>query len=156
MLADARWALALGLCALAFGCSTEASPEAQVRQLVDEASRAASDQDLGALGELVSDDYADKGGNDKRSLRRLLAFQVLGPRSISVFTHVQSVEVPEPTLARVELVAAFARTAISSLDVLPRLDADLYRIEVELRLEADGRWRAVAASWSRVSMDEVL
>jgi hypothetical protein len=152
-----RWGTALWMLALAsWGCGPAEPVEERLRQLVDEAVLAVEAGDVGAVMQLVSDGYADSRGNDKRALRRAVAWHVLRHQTAHVLTHVQAIELASERAARLELIAALAGTTIPDVEALARIDADLYRFELELRLEADDDWRVTRAEWHPASLQDLL
>jgi hypothetical protein len=69
---------------------------------------------------------------------------------------VQAIELASERAARLELIAALAGTTIPDVEALARIDADLYRFELELRLEADDDWRVTRAEWHPASLQDLL
>lgn len=159
MLADPRGARLLAACLAALllpaGCSPEPSAEEQLRAWVSEAALAASEKDIGHLKGLVSDRYADARGNDGDEIRRYIALQLLRRGSVRALARVRSLEILEADAARLEVTAALARVALPGPEAPARLNADVYRIDLELVREPDG-WRAVAARWRPAPLDELL
>jgi hypothetical protein len=152
-----RWATALWILALAgSGCGPAEPVEERLRRVVDKAVSAVEAGDVGALMELVSDSYADARGNDKPSLRRAVAWHILRHRTAHVLPHVQAIELASERSARLELIAALAGTTVPDLEALARIDADVYRFELELRLEEDDDWRVTRAEWEPASLEDLL
>jgi hypothetical protein len=140
---------------LLLACDAPPGAEQELREWVAEASRAAEEKEVGALRDRVSDAYVDDRGNDRRAIDRLLTFQLLRPGSVHVFVHIDSLDVESPDTAHLGLLAALARVAIPDAAALARLNADLWRIDLELRREGED-WRVVDATWHPAALDELL
>jgi hypothetical protein len=146
----AALALALGLSV----CSDEpADPEARVRAVLAALEQAAEAQDVAALKEQVSEEYADARGNDKRALAALASFHLLRNRSVHLLMRVRAVELPAPGEARVLALVAMAGRPLPEAAALAGVRADLYAIHLDLRDE-DGEWRIVAADWQPATADD--
>jgi hypothetical protein len=137
-------AVALSAAALVLaGCGSAASPETEVRAVIEAGETAAEARDLSGLMELVSSRYEDDEGRDRDELKYQLRAWLIANQSIGLVTRVDSIEFPYRDMARVELtVGSLARDAGegSPLD----LAAEVQRITLELQLE-DGDWKAIRA-----------
>ena len=142
-------------CGALVGCSAPLTPEQELREWVTSAARAAEEKEVGLLRDSVSDAYADDRGNDRRVIDRLLTYHLLRHGSVHAFVRIESLELETPDAARLELLAALARVAIPDASALARLNADLWRIDLELRREDDS-WRVVAATWHPATLGELL
>ena len=145
--------------ALLLACSSAEplSPEEEIAALVASFGAAASGRDPGAAADLLSESYADPAGRDKRALKALVTHYFLGHEAIHVFSRVRSIELADPPAAA-EVVVAAALTGAPVADVgeLETLSADLYRFELELRREDDGRWRITSARWHPGKLGDFL
>ena len=89
--------LALPLLIAVSACpSTSESPGDQIRALIAKAEKAAEEKDLGTLKDMIHDGYADKQGNKKPELVKLLAYYLLRTESIHLLTRIRTIEFPEP------------------------------------------------------------
>jgi hypothetical protein len=148
--------LGLALIVLLAGCRSEqASPEAQLRALIQSAATAAEQKDIGTLRDLLSDRYADEHGQDKRAVERLLRIHFLRNESVHLLTRVQSVTLMQPDQAQAVVLVAMAGVPIASEAELAGLRADLHRFEVDFVRE-DKAWRARRAAWRRTGPGDFL
>ncbi len=139
-------ACALGLL-LSAGCGGEApSPEDQVRARIAAAEEAAEAQEIKLLREMISDAYSDPYGRTKRDLEQMLAYYFFRNQAVHLLTRVSSVEIDETGVAQVLAYVAMAGVPIPAPDLLPSLRADLYRFEVQMRVEEE-EWRVQHADW---------
>ncbi len=138
------------------GCRGErASPEAEVRALIDNAVTAAEQKRIGTLKDGISEKYADEQGRNKRAVEGLLRLHFLRNETIHVYAHVQSVTLPQPGRAQATVLVAMAGAPIASAQELPALRADLHRFEIDFARE-DKTWRVQRAAWRRAELDEFL
>lgn len=148
--------LALTASAVLCACTSPDSPEAQLRALIEQAETAAESKDLGELKDLVSERYGDDNGLDRQKLTRLLQFYFMRQQSIHLFTRIRSITLPTPGQARIELLVAMAGRPIPAAEELARLQADLFRFDLELVDEGRGAWKVVRAGWRRVEANDFL
>lgn len=138
-------AAALCLILALAGCGGEPpSPEAEIRQLIDDVAGAAADGDVGAVAAALHADYRDMRGNDREAIVRLLRLQLLRGGTIVVLADVEQVELHGGDAASVDMTLRFA-------------DADLRRLsfdggarQVQLDLVSEDGWRVISARWSRL------
>jgi hypothetical protein len=130
------------------GCqSTSESPEDQIRALIAKAEKAAEEKDLGTLKDMIHEGYADKQGNKKPELVKLLAYYLLRTESIHLLTRIRTIEFPEPKQSKTLVFVAMAGGSLGSIDDLLKMRADLYRVEVSLLDESRGAWKVTSAEW---------
>jgi len=140
---------------LAGACRKRLPPEEQVRRAIAAAEHAATEKDLSALGDFVSPAYKDAEQNDRAAVMGVLRLQFMRYPAIYLLLRIVSVEVPAPREARAVVLAAMASVPIHGPEELPRLAADLYRFELQLRDdEGKGRWQVVGATWRPVELGE--
>lgn len=132
--------------AVACGGSPD-GPVERVRALVAKAEAAATAKDLAALGDLVSMQYADDDGDDRRSVLRLAGYRLLQHRTIHLVTSVTRVRLDAPGVARAVVFAAMAGAAGASVRDLLLARADVYRFDLQVVREPDGEWRVRQARW---------
>lgn len=128
------------------------SPEDQVRATLAAIESAADGRDAGAIGEHVSEAYADARGHDKREVVQVAALHLLRNQAVYTLSRIQSVDATESGRARVRALVALAGRPIPDLDALAVVNADLYRFDVALREEEPGTWRVVSASWAPATL----
>ncbi len=138
----------IGLLPLVSCSSQKDSPEAQVRALFARAESAAEQKDLAALRPMISDEYADGEGQNKKAIEAVLRFYFLRNQSIHLFTRIQSIEFPKPARARAVVLVAMAGQPIKTGQELERLHADLNRFVITLTRE-DREWKVISAEWRR-------
>ena len=138
------------------GCRGErASPEAEVRALINDAVTAAGQKHIGALKDLISENYADDQGQNKRAIENLLRLQFLRNETVHLYAHIQSVTLPQPDRAQAIVLVAMAGVPIASVQELPLLRADLHRFEIDFARE-NKTWRVQRAAWQRAELGEFL
>ena len=161
MLGMNRLCLLIGLLGLVAamllpGCRGErASPEAEVRALINSAAVAAEQKNIGTLRDSISEKYADEQGQNKRAIENLLRLHFLRNESVHLFAHIQSVTLPQPDRAQATVLVAMAGVPIASAQELPALRADLHRFEIEFTREGK-TWRVQRAAWRRAELGEFL
>jgi hypothetical protein len=131
------------------------APEERVRELVALGIQAAEEGDLRELMELVSEDYHDSRGNDRRSLRGLLTLYLRQGQTVVLFRRITEIELTGSAEARVVLLlAAGARPVDGTLD--PReIDADLLRVDLSA-VEEGGEWKVTSADWERAEPGDLF
>ena len=134
-------------------CSSESSPEAEVRALVAQAQTAAEQRNVRDLRALIADDYADAQGHDRKAVENLIRLHVLRHRSVHLFVRVGDIEFPEPERARVSVAAAMAGRPVAHADELVGLRADLYRFDLDL-VRRGGEWLVRGAAWQPARLED--
>jgi hypothetical protein len=143
------------LLAQATGCRKRATPEEEVRTTIEQATQAVRDKDLKRAGTFLSKQFAGADGTDRRSVMAMLQMEFMRRPSLHIFAHIQSIDLPAPGNATVELVAAMAAVPIDDPAALSRASADVYRFDFTLADE-DGAWRLVRARWSPARIQDLL
>lgn len=137
----------LTLLLAACGSSNINDPETQVRQVLSALEEAAERRSMSDIMDNVSDDYLDHIGQDKKTLARLVQFQILKNQKINIFSLVRSIEINDG-LASVELSAAMSARDEDLSSESSRLRADAFRFSILLALEEDD-WRIRSVSWKQ-------
>jgi hypothetical protein len=138
------------------GCRGERlSPEAEVRALINSATKAAEQKSIGTLRDSISEKYADEQGQNKRAIENLLRLHFLRNESVHLFAHIQSVTLPQPDRAQASVLVAMAGVPIASAQELPALRADLHRFEIDFAREGK-TWRVQRTAWRRAELGEFL
>jgi hypothetical protein len=128
-------------------CSSEpGSAEARIRTLVAEMEVAAEAKEIRPLKAVVSEQYGDELGNDRRAIVRLLTYHFLRNQSIHLLTRVAAIELPEAGRASVTVYVAMAGRPIPDVDALAQLRANLYRFDFALE-DAGQSWQVTRAAW---------
>jgi outer membrane biogenesis lipoprotein LolB len=130
--------------ALLTACSDPASPEQQVRAVIDSLETAVESRDVGALVEHISPNYRDSQGQDRAEASRYARGYFVANQSVHLLTRIESLEFPAPDEARVKLQVGMAgrggEPGASSLN------ADLYDFDLALVREGD-EWKLSYADW---------
>jgi hypothetical protein len=134
---------ALGALVLLAGCSDDASPEQQVRTVIDSMELAAEARDVGDLMEHVSAAYRSADGQDRAETSRYVRGYFVANQSIHLLTRIESLEFPAPDEARLKLQVGMAGREGQGA---ANLNADLYDFDVVLVRE-DGEWKVSYADW---------
>jgi hypothetical protein len=156
MMARVAWyLLVVFVLGLYTACSrAPATPEDEIRQLISKLEDAAEEKDIGVLQKHISESYSDEEDRDKNTLKGIFAYYFLQNRSIHLLTRVESVVLSHPDAAEISVYAAMAGTRIANAAILPKISADLYRFDGNLKKEGDGTWRLVEASWHPATTED--
>jgi hypothetical protein len=127
----------------ASGCAAD-DPEAEVRAFIAAAESAAEARETGFFREAISASYADRRGQRRDDVVNVIRGIFLTNATVEVVSRIDAVELAGEDAATVQLQAALLgkREGATLLDV----DADLYRIELELAREG-GDWQVIGADW---------
>ncbi len=125
-------------------CGPEASaPEQALRAWVDAMRTAAEERDAGTIMDNVSASYADRRGNDRDDIERMLRGAFLRYRQVALVARIDDIRVIAGTAAEIDMTVAMAGTKNTPIG----FGADAYRVEMELELV--GRdWRLLSARWA--------
>lgn len=153
MTKGARLAVVL-LAALAGGCSSgREDPETQIRALLQRGEAAAEQKQAAVLRALLSDQYADPQGQDKKAIEAVIRYYFLRHQSIHLFTRIRGISFPQPENARADVLVAMAAQPIAGAGELERLRADLHRFEITFVRE-QGEWKVRQAEWRRAELGD--
>jgi len=141
---------------LIVGACAGETPEQQVRRLIDRAESAVGDRDLGALADMVSDDYRDPQGYGKREVLGIARFQLQQHPSIHTLKRITALRPTGETTMEVELLVAAAGVEIRDFRSLESVSADLLRFRLVVEREAGGRWRVTSAPWKSAEPADFL
>jgi hypothetical protein len=133
--------------ALAFlltSCSDRASPEQEVRAVIDAMEAAAEARDVGDLLEHLSDNYRDAQGQDRQQAALYARGYFVTNQSVHLLTRIESLEFPAADEARVKLQVGMAGRggATGQSD----LSADLHDFDLVLVREGS-EWKVSYADW---------
>lgn len=139
------------------GCSDPPStPEQQIRDAIRLGEQAAEARDVGGLAELVAAGYQDAHGYDRRALLRLAQAYLMGHQSIHLLVRPQSIDLPSPERANVEVLVAMTGAPVDSVDELINMRADVLRFEISFEKTGTNQWQAARADWRRAELDDFL
>jgi hypothetical protein len=130
--------------ALLAGCGGDASPEQQVRSVIESMELAAEERDVSGLMEHISDNYRDAQGQDRTEASRYARGYFIANQSVHLLTRIESLEFPQPDEARVKLQVGMAGRGGET--GAGALTADLYNFDVVLVREG-GDWKVSYADW---------
>lgn len=139
-------------------CSAEVdSPEARLQRLIQQAETASEEQNIAILRDMVSANYSDERGHDKRSVETLVRYYFLQNRSIHLFTKIADLSISDSGHnGHATVYAAMAARPIESADALDGIRADLHRFELDFVEESGEGWLLIRAHWRRAAVDDFL
>lgn len=137
----------IAIATVVIACSSEDSPEQQVRTAIAEIELAAEARDTGDVLEWLDPDYRDAHGNGVEDVRRVLRGYFLTNQSIHLLTRIEELSFPHPDEARVVLQVAMVGREADAANAW-NLAGDLHRFELAL-ISQEGRWRVSWARWER-------
>lgn len=138
------------------GCSSApASPEAEIRALIARAEEAAEEKDIAILKGMISDEYSDRRGGDKRMIVRVVSYHLLRSKTIHLLTQIAKLDLQDAAHADVTIYLAMAGRTITGFDQASRLRADLYRIDLSVVAEKPKDWKVTRAEWRPVEMEDL-
>lgn len=150
------WLLLLVLSAvLTSACRRHLSAEAQVREAIQSATQGVRDRKLKQIAALVSHEYRDKDGNDRKAVLDVVRANILLRPNVFLISHVASVTCTPSVTCEATVVAAMASVPSQSLSDLLRSQADVYRFDLTFVAE-DGTWRVSSAAWRPASPKDLL
>jgi outer membrane biogenesis lipoprotein LolB len=130
--------------ALLTACSDSASPEQQVRAVIESMETAAEARDVGDLLEHISANYRDAQGQDRTEASRYARGYFIANQSVHLLTRIESLEFPAPDEARVKLQVGMAGRGSEA--GAAGLSTDLYDFNLALIREGD-EWKVSYADW---------
>jgi hypothetical protein len=136
-------------------CGKTLTPEAQLRAAIVQAQQAAEKKEISVLRGLVSEQYRDEQGQDKRAVEGLLRVYFLRNESIHVFTRIRAVTLATQDQARVEVFVALAGQPVKDAQELGALRANLYRFDFNFAKEGE-HWRVRRADWRTAELGDFL
>lgn len=139
--------LILCLCLGTVGACNEpdGTPEEELRAWVALGESFAEAKDRSALLSMISPDYVDARGNDKKKIGDLLHLYFFRQQTIGLLTRIESIVVEGGTAAVVDLTVGMAGMDGSSLGV----NADAYRFVFELEKSND-EWLLIGGRWASI------
>lgn len=134
------------------------TPEAQIKNWVNEVERGVEKKDIKAIRQLIVGTYKDKQNNDKQNndkqkIISLFRYQFIKNHSIHLFTHIKEIKISDKTKATLGVLVIMTGKPMDSQKVHERLKGDFYRFDIKLENEFD-QWRAVSAQWKKSAADD--
>lgn len=126
----------------------ENNPEDEVREWITRGEIAAEEKDRGELLDMISVNYRDTHGNDRKQVGDLLRLYFLRQNSIALLTSVDEISLSGETAANVRLAIGMAGTRDNALG----FDAEAYNFEFEL-IKSDGKWLLIGAQWGQLGRE---
>jgi hypothetical protein len=130
--------------ALLTACSDAATPEHEVRAVIDSMEVAAEARDVGDLMEHLSDNYRDAQGQDRQQAALYARGYFVTNQSVHLLTRIESLEFPAPGEARVKLQVGMAGRGADTGS--GGLSADLHDFDLVLVREGN-EWKVSYADW---------
>ena len=136
-------------------CRKGLSDEDLIREMIDDAARAAVEKDIKGITEHVSDSYKDEYGNDRDALKGLLFVYFRQYERINVYVRDTEVAVEgDRAEASVKVVFTGGETLEDIGDVVPSSGGG-YLLEIKLEREG-GDWKVVRSRWTDIGFMEAL
>nr|MBO2487910.1 hypothetical protein [Gammaproteobacteria bacterium] len=128
-------------------CSDRASPDAQVRAVIERIERAVEERDVGDVLAHIAAQYRDEYGNDRETVGRALRGYFIAHQSIHLLTRIEALYFLSDDEARVAVLVAMVGRDAAATNAWD-LAADLYSFD--LVLVRDGaEWKVTWARWRR-------
>jgi hypothetical protein len=135
------------LCAISVAGCAATDPELEIRALLAAAEEAAEARDAGFFADLLGASYRDARGNDREEALRTIRGYFIANQRVEIVSRVDEVRLEGADAARAVVHAGMVGQRAGG-GLIPGVDADLYRFELEL-VNDDGDWRIIGARWSR-------
>lgn len=136
------------------GCSEEITPDALLRQTIDQAQESAENRDLGEFMAVISEDYKDEGNRRWKDIRALAQLQFIRNPKIHTLKRITRLVFIDDNTAEVTVLVALAGRPIDNASALSGLRAELMQFELDLKLKEE--WQIVHASWQRAEITDFL
>jgi len=136
-------------------CRRGLSDEDLIREMIDDAVRAAVEKDIKGITEHVSDSYKDEYGNDRDALKGLLFVYFRQYDRINV--HVRDTEIGvegDRAEATVKVIFTGGESLEDIGDMVPSSGGG-YLLEMKLQKEG-GDWKVVRSRWTDIGFMEAL
>jgi len=136
-------------------CSSEKlSPEDEIKQYIESGKLAAENRSYSDLAELISEQYKDHKGLNKKRLKNMARAYFLTHQNIFLLTKIDSINFQNENSAFVVVYVAMAGTVISDLNALSRLRSRIYKFE--LQLIKNDTWLLEQAKWKSANINDML
>lgn len=138
----------LASCLVAACSAPQGSAEDAIRAWLATGEAAVEAKDRGQLLDMISENYRDTRGNDRKQVGDLLRLYFFRQQTISLLTSIDTITVSDETAAMVSMTVGMAGTNASALGI----SADAYRFELELGKVGD-EWLLISARWGELGRD---
>lgn len=136
-------------------CSDEKqSPENEIRQYIESGKLAAENRSYRDLAELISEQYKDQKGLDKKRISNMARAYFLMHQNIYLLTKINSIDFQDDNSVFVVLHVAMAGTEITNLNIISQLRARVYKFELQL-IKKDS-WLLTQAKWKSADIQDML
>lgn len=150
-----RFVMIVPLVLLIAACSgPDESPESRIRTLIEEGVEAGEDRSLDFFREHIDQDYSDDHGNGKKEILRLLVGYYYRNRSIHLVSHIDEISIMDDGQARAVVIVGMAGSPVEGFEQLLALRADIYRLELNFKMDED--IRLIQAAWRRIEPESVF
>lgn len=151
----ARKIISLFLCLLLISCSAEDdSPEAQLRQFIDNAVAHAEKREHAELSAMIAADYRDQKGLNKQKILSTLGAYSIRHRNIYMLSKIESIELQSDNRAFLVVYVAMTGNRVNNISSLTGLSARIYRFE--LQLIKNEHWQLQQAAWKKSDIQKML
>lgn len=134
------------ICALLAACGEpQGTPEEAVRAWVVNGEIAVESKDRRGLVDMISENYADARGNERKDIGNMMRFYFLRQQNVAVLTKIDQVTMHGDSAADVSLTVGLAGTNSGIFG----LSADAFRFELELEYDGDD-WLLIGARWGEL------
>lgn len=135
--------LLIWLAALMLGCQPADSPETVIEQKIQQIENGIETKNADDVLDPFYEQFATAKGQDKKWIKRTLAFYMLRHQNIQVLITGLDVEIISPDRA----TARFNVLLTGGESLLPQ-QGSIYQVETDWRIE-DGEWMLVYAKWQK-------
>ncbi|MCK4738411.1 MAG: hypothetical protein KAT46_00540 [Deltaproteobacteria bacterium] len=147
---------------LAFGlvfssCSKKPETEEDaLRAVVEEMAQKASEKNIRGVMNFISKDYRDDFGNERRTIKGILLFELIKKERAKVFLRKINVEL-DGDRAVVTVKAILARgVGVEKLSDIVLRDSAGFGFNLFFKKESDGKWRVVSGKWESIGASVLL
>lgn len=136
-------------------CSDETpSPQDEIKHYIESGKLAAESRSHSDLADLISEQYRDQKGWDKKQIKNMARAYFLTHQNIYLLTKIDSINFQDENSAFVVLHVAMAGTAMSDLNAINSLRARVYKFE--LQLVKEDVWLLQQARWKSANINDML
>ena len=128
-----------------------------MRDTIAALERGVQDEDLKAIGKLVSERYEDVEQHDRAAVLAALRMYFARYPNIHLLTRVTAIEIAPSAgqPARAAVVVAMASFPMKKAEDTVRLHADVFRFDLTLVEEASGQWTVTRAGWQAATAEDL-
>ncbi len=130
------------------------SPEAQIRQFIDNTIKHTESRNYSKLSDMVAKDYRDQKGFNQQQLLNTIRAYSLRHKNIYLLSKIESIQLQESNRAFIVVFVAMTGRKIESINSLTSLSARIYRFE--LQLVHQDKWQLQQANWKKSDIQEML